>query len=185
MDHVSILSNLGSVASVLVRQPARQQPPQLFQLGIAPMVAGFVDQAFGFREIANGEVIVGKVEPHTGTGGDAEGLVEIVGRATGSEAEGQKLDRSRSAKELDGLIELSNGVDRTCGMSAAERKMVEAGVEGPALLFTPLDRSTGPPKDFRRLPAAEKQGAAPITAKRVENGILRFERCLQMLGLLE
>ena len=81
-------------------------PAQRLQLAIAPVVAGFVDQAFGLREIAGDEVVIGEEEPHAGTSGDAKGLVEIVGRAPREEGAREVVEFSRAPEEVDGLVEV-------------------------------------------------------------------------------
>jgi len=54
---------------------------QFGELGVAAVVAGFVDECFGLGEIALGEVVVGEVETHAGACGDAEDFVEVSGCA--------------------------------------------------------------------------------------------------------
>src|ERR1039458_4146299 len=101
------------------------------------MVTGFVDQASGLREVPAGEVVVGEVKPHTGPGGDAEYLVEIMIRAASEEPARQVVERPRAAEEVDGLVEVVGGFGGAALECAAERKVVQADVEEPSLLFHP------------------------------------------------
>jgi hypothetical protein len=105
--------------------------------GIAAVVAGGVDEGFGFGEVALGEVVVGEVEAHPGAGGDAEGFFEVVGRAAGEESERKVVEVCGVAEEVDGLVEVVSGFGSTGGVCAAERQVVEANVEENSLPFGP------------------------------------------------
>lgn len=74
------------------------------------MVAGDVDEGFGFGEVALGEVVIGEIEAHAGAGGDAEGFVKVVGRAAGEEGSGKVVECSCAAEEVDGLVEVVHGL---------------------------------------------------------------------------
>ena len=82
---------------------------KLGELPVAAVVAGFIDQRFGFGEIADGEMVVGEVELHAGAGGDAKDFVEIAGRAAGEEGARKVVECPRTAEEVDGLFEVMSG----------------------------------------------------------------------------
>jgi uncharacterized membrane protein YeaQ/YmgE (transglycosylase-associated protein family) len=69
-----------------------------FEFGVAAVIAGGDDQGFGFEEVVagvvaagHGEVVVGEVKAHTGSGGDAVDFVEVVVGAAGEESAGEMM----------------------------------------------------------------------------------------------
>ena len=80
---------------------SRVQPPaKVGEFLVATVVAGFVDEFFGFGEVAFGEVVVSEVEAHAGAGSYAEDFFEIVRRGPG-----QELELSGAAEEFNGWVE--------------------------------------------------------------------------------
>src|SRR5271157_1475867 len=153
------------------------------KLAVAAVVAGGVDEGFGFGEVAAGEVVVREVEAHAGAGGDAEGFFEIVGRAACEEAEGKVVESSRAAEEVDGLVEVVRGFGGAGGVGTAERKVVEADVKEPPLL--PVQGLGSPAEDFRILALIEEQVAVPIAPDRVKYRVRRLALSLDLLGFCE
>jgi hypothetical protein len=98
------------VGNLFLRRVIGQCSGELFDVGVAAVIAGLLDQDFGFFEMrvgfgavavaegeaGGGEVVVGEVEPHAGASGDAEDFFEVVGRAAGEEAEGKIAEISRA-----------------------------------------------------------------------------------------
>jgi hypothetical protein len=83
------------------------------------MLAGLGAVAVEEGEAGGGEVVVGEVESHAGTGGDAEDFGEVLGRATGEEGERKIVELARAAEEVDGLVEMVSGFGRVGDMRAA------------------------------------------------------------------
>jgi len=85
---------------------ALRVPRGVSRVGIAAVVAGFLDQRFGLFEMlagfgavavteseaGGGEVVVGEVEPHTGAGRDAEDFVDVTGLTAGEEAPDEEIE---------------------------------------------------------------------------------------------
>ena len=132
---------------------------------VAAVVAGFVDEAFGFGEIAFGEVVVGEEEAHAGTGGDAEHFFEIVVGAAGEKGEGQIEELPCPSEEFDGLVEVTNRFGGAGWMGPAERKVIEADGKEQSVLFSPLHGLGGPTQDLRALAATEEDVAVEIAPK--------------------
>jgi hypothetical protein len=127
MDHVSILSNrLQSRRARLARNRAskvskltsaakdvpvrlrcscgpRQPLPQLLQLTIAPIVPRLADQPFGFREIADCEVVVGEEENACRSVTRCERLRRDRGACRGQGGHGERLWRPSAATASLGL----------------------------------------------------------------------------------
>jgi hypothetical protein len=83
------------------------------------MVEGFGTVAVAKGESGGGEVVVGEVETHAGSGGDAEDFVEILKRAAGEQGERQVLELPRPAEEVDGLVEVVGGFVGVWGVGSA------------------------------------------------------------------
>src|SRR5579863_2455589 len=105
------------------------------EFGIAAVVDGFVDEAFGFGEVAFGEMVVGEVKAHAGAGGDFEDFLEVVGSAAGEMGEGKDVERPGAPEEVNGLVEVVSGFGGVVGVGATEGDVVEANVEGHTTLL--------------------------------------------------
>src|ERR1039457_5387187 len=89
------------------------------ELGVAAVVAGFVDEALGFGNVFRGEVVVGEVESHAGARGDGVDFFEVVRGAAGEEGTGEVVELAGAANVIDGLIEVRDGLGGAGCVSSA------------------------------------------------------------------
>ena len=107
-------------ASYHARLLQRQLLAQRGELPVAAVVAGFVDEDFGFGEMLVGlgcvsvfdgftrgdQMVVGEMEPHAGARGDAKDFFEIAGRAAGEHGAGKVVEVPSASEGIDGLMEM-------------------------------------------------------------------------------
>jgi hypothetical protein len=84
------------------------------------VIPGLVDEPFGFLDIAFGEVIIGEVKTHAGSGGDFADFFEIVIGAASEESAGKVVEGPGTAEELDGLVEVIGGFGGVSRAGTAE-----------------------------------------------------------------
>ncbi len=150
------------------------------------------------------EVGVGFVEAEAATGGEVEGLVEVVAGAgevagvrveggAGEEAEGNAFLDTGAAEAVDGLVEMGGGGGDVGGgvtlgseeVGAAEGEMVEGDAEEPEVGLGPLQRLRGAFPHVG-VPAQLEQEVAVLEAlERVEQRVGRLSRLLHALGFFE
>ena len=98
---------------------------EFFEVGVAPVVAGFLDETLGFCEMlaglvtvvvcegraGRGKVVVSQMKSHAGPSGDSEDFFEVVGLAASQEGERKVFQLPGTTEDVDSLVEV------ICGLS--------------------------------------------------------------------